>query len=520
MPSTHIRLSDPPRLIWGETWIPQRCEGQSGREDPRELDTTPGPSSEQPRGGEEAAAGSSQSRDAGATAGRGRGARQGTHLGRSCRLPAAGGRAGSCSRSPPRCCDTHPHSPRCWWHTRSHLRGGDAGEPGTGPGRSSGPHGTGGRGPAETGKPHPSRQASREGDPAAGGPPRQPSPSPRPAPVVLWCPGVTWQECPSGTARHRSGPCSLRSHPRLPACPREWPLPVFRSAVGLPGKPGLPSTEARRRPPLSPHSCLRPGSGLHAPPARPRSPPLWSAGTLWHVSQAWGVGGHHWALAWRAEQSGDPTHEATLPTAPLSSTRPLWVQDGSTSPGIGHVAGGTQDAHEGLVAPWPHTPSRGPGDLGASFSRTPLGYRVTRGPGPSAHTQAPAGWQARGLRGLSSSSQHPNIKSRGVPQSHGECDPEASGDPQEPQAMDGQVPGQTTRRSCWKCHPPPGGSRPRPARAAVPKPKPLMSSAPLSTGMSLEGPWETPSWAQAAGAAKVPRERRHWNVTLNPSLRG
>lgn len=86
--------------------------------------------------------------------------------------------------------------------------------------------------------------------------------------------------------------------------------------------------------------------------------------------------------------------------------------------------------------------------------------------------------------------------------------------------MDGQVPGQTTRRSCWKCHPPPGGSRPRPARAAVPKPKPLMSSAPLSTGMSLEGPWETPSWAQAAGAAKVPRERRHWNVTLSPRLRG
>lgn len=47
-----------------------------------------------------------------------------------------------------------------------------------------------------------------------------------------------------------------------------------------------------------------------------------------------------------------------------------------------------------------------------------------------------------------------------------------------------------------------------------------MSSAPLSTGMSLEGPWETLSWAQAAGAAKVPRERRHWNVTLSPSLRG
>lgn len=136
--STHIRLSDPPRLIWGETWILQRCEGQSGREDPRELGVTPGPSSEQPRGGEEAALGSSQSRDTGAMAGRGRGA----HIGRSCRLPAAGGQAGSCSRSPPWCCDTHPHSPRGWWHTRSHLRGGDAGEPGTGPGRSSGPHGT------------------------------------------------------------------------------------------------------------------------------------------------------------------------------------------------------------------------------------------------------------------------------------------------------------------------------------------------------------------------------------------
>ena len=59
--------------------------------------------------------------------------------------------------------------------------------------------------------------------------------------------------------------------------------------------------------------------------------------------------------------------------------------------------------------------------------------------------------------------------------------------PQEPQATDGQVPGQSTRRSCWKCHPPPGGSRPRPAWAAVPKPKPPTSSAPLSTGMSLGG---------------------------------
>ena len=51
------------------------------------------------------------------------------YLGRSCRLPAAGGRAGSGSRSPPRCCDTRPHSPRCQRHTRSRLRGGDAGEP-------------------------------------------------------------------------------------------------------------------------------------------------------------------------------------------------------------------------------------------------------------------------------------------------------------------------------------------------------------------------------------------------------
>lgn len=156
--------------------------------------------------------------------------------------------------------------------------------------------------------------------------------------------------------------------------------------------------------------------------------------------------GRHWALAWKAEWAGDPTHEATLPTAPLSSIRPLWVQDGSTSPGIGHVAGGAQDAHEGLVAPWPHTPSRSPGDLGASFSRTPLRYRVTRGPGPSAHTHAPAGRQARGLRGLSSVLPAPQSQKRGVPQSHGECDPEASGDPQEPQAMDGQVPGQPTRR--------------------------------------------------------------------------
>ena len=64
--------------------------------------------------------------------------------------------------------------------------------------------------------------------------------------------------------------------------------------------------------------------------------------------------------------------------------------------------------------------------------------------------------------------------------------------PQEPQATDGQVPGQSTRRSCWKCHPPPGGSRPRPAWAAVPKPKPPTSSAPLSTGMSLGGSLRDP----------------------------
>ena len=52
----------------------------------------------------------------------------------------------------------------------------------------------------------PHERGTRRVNPAAGGPPRQPGPSPRPAPVVLWYPGVTWQECPLGTARHRMGP--------------------------------------------------------------------------------------------------------------------------------------------------------------------------------------------------------------------------------------------------------------------------------------------------------------------------
>ena len=176
---------------------------------------------------------------------------------------------------------------------------------------------------------------------------------------------------------------------------------------------------------------------------------------------------------------GDPTDEATLPTAPLSSAQPLWVQDGSTSPATRNVAGGAEDAHEGLVAPWPHRPSQGPGDSGASFSRTPLGHRVTRGPGPYAGPQPPAVRQARGLRGPSSVLPAPQHQRRGVPQSHRECDPEARGDP-------------SHRR--------------------------LQLPSPLAC--PWEGPWETPSQVQAAGAAKVPRERRHWNVTLSPSLRG
>lgn len=112
---------------------------------------------------------------------------------------------------------------------------------------------------------------------------------------------------------------------------------------------------------------------------------------------------------------GDPTDEATLPTAPLSSAQPLWVQDGSTSPATRNVAGGAEDAHEGLVAPWPHRPSQGPGDSGASFSRTPLGHRVTRGPGPYAGPQPPAVRQARGLRGPSSVLPAPQHQRQGSP---------------------------------------------------------------------------------------------------------
>lgn len=434
--------------------------------------------------------GSSQGRDAEATPGRGRGAGPGTYLGRSCRLPAAGGRAGSGSRSPPRCCDTRPHSPRCQRHTRSRLRGGDAGEPSTGAGGSSGPHDTGGRGPAETGKPHPSRQASRERDPPSqssswgASPPTRSLPAPSTGgPVVSRCDlaGMSL-----GDSSAQDGPCSLRSHPRLPASPREWPLCSVQLWVCQRNQ-ASPSMDARKRPPLSPHSCLRPGSGLHAPLSWPRSRPLWSAGTLWHVSQAWGVGGHHWALAWRAEQAGDPTDEATLPTAPLSSAQPLWAQDSSTPPATRNVAGGAQDAHEGLVAPWPHRPSRGPGDSGASFSRTPLGHGVTKGSGPSACPQPPAVRQAQGLRGPSSVLPVSQCQRQGDPQSHGECDPEASGDL--PGATSHGWPGARTAHQAQllEMPPPPGGSRLRTAWAAVPKPKPPTSSAPLSTGMSLGG---------------------------------
>lgn len=52
----------------------------------------------------------------------------------------------------------------------------------------------------------PQERGTRRVNPAAGGPRRQPGPSLCPAPVVLWCPSVTWQECPLGTARHRMGP--------------------------------------------------------------------------------------------------------------------------------------------------------------------------------------------------------------------------------------------------------------------------------------------------------------------------
>lgn len=144
-----------------------------------------------------------------------------------------------------------------------------------------------------------------------GGPAGHPGPSLRPAPVVLWCPGVTWQECPSGTARHRSRLCSLRSHPRLPASPREWPLPVFRPAVGLPGKPDLPQH----------------GGQEEAPTVTPQLPETWQwapcAPVLAQVSPAlvfWdpvacesGLGG--WGDAtelWRGGQSS----QETPPTRP------------------------------------------------------------------------------------------------------------------------------------------------------------------------------------------------------------
>lgn len=133
---THIRFFESPQVHFRkDTWTPKSMGSGRGREDPRTghllgLQVAP---SEQPRGGRrqpqdqpgrEAVTGWWQWQ----AVGRGPGA----YLRRSCRLPAAGGRAGSGSRSPRRCCSTDPRSPRCQRHTHSRLRGGEAGERHTG----------------------------------------------------------------------------------------------------------------------------------------------------------------------------------------------------------------------------------------------------------------------------------------------------------------------------------------------------------------------------------------------------
>lgn len=126
----------PPRLISGEIRGPLKAWGVDEAGKTRGLGTTQdskwpprsntrgGRRQPQDQPGREAATGWWQWQ----AVGRGPGA----YLRRSCRLPAAGGRAGSGSRSPRRCCSTDPRSPRCQQHTHSRLRGGEAGERHTG----------------------------------------------------------------------------------------------------------------------------------------------------------------------------------------------------------------------------------------------------------------------------------------------------------------------------------------------------------------------------------------------------
>lgn len=172
------------------------------------------------------------------------------------------------------------------------------------------------------------------------------------------------------------------------------------------------------------------------------------------MSQAW-TG--RWAPACGAEQAGDPNHEATLLNTQLP--RPLLSLCGcgiTVLPlGRGMWPAGVPDTRLGLVASWPHTPkptSRGLEDPGASFPRTPHGCGVTRGPGTSARpqTHTAACTRSEGLCSVLPAFQGQRQR---LSWSHGEYDPEPSGDPSEPQATDGQVPAQLTGCSCWKRHP-------------------------------------------------------------------
>lgn len=192
------------------------------------------------------------------------GAGPGAYLGRSCRLPAAGGRGGSGSRSPPRCCSTGPHSPRSRWHTHPRLWGrGDTGERRGTPSQ-----------PWPTPRPRPERpqegtdqqrgtKLPLQTGPTRGGHPTGPSSSKGgpctwvSPPGQAVCPAALERDFPGRPCRHSSvqeWPCSPVKEPHL----RFWVLTRMAHARGF-WSHGQCSRETRLPPALrpggAPHSC-------------------------------------------------------------------------------------------------------------------------------------------------------------------------------------------------------------------------------------------------------------------------
>lgn len=192
----------------------------------------------------------------------------GAYLGRSCHLRAAGGQGGSGSRSPPRCCSSGPRSPRCRWHTRSRLRGGEAVSTTEGPPSQGHPSATGPAPRTDTVRQR-WQASSLQTGPTRGD--RRLSPvaaEPRHHPI----PPCTWDQWPLYSLREPldwPGTGSLVSPPEhLWACP-----------LSSPGTPGLPElgpggghSHPRSGPAPGPHTEDR--TGRESPdPSTPVPPP-------------------------------------------------------------------------------------------------------------------------------------------------------------------------------------------------------------------------------------------------------